>query len=74
MFKKDFSSEIMQNMEKALVKQASSAEDKQKNFEKIAKAAEYLNFIAEAFEEVDMDKEAEVATRLLESIASLKKK
>jgi hypothetical protein len=70
--KKDASAEIATSMEKVLV---AGAIDKQtEGLSKVSLAIQHLNAAAEIFDTVGLRKHAEVATVLLESLASKKKK
>lgn len=60
-----FSDEIMETMEKSM---AINAIEKSYNFNKVAKAAEYLSAAAEIFDHANMTEEAEELTRILESL------
>jgi len=67
MFKiSSFEQELMKEMQSRLV--ANQAENEY-SFNKLAKAADYLNTAAELFDDVGMNKEAESVTRILEKIA-----
>lgn len=69
--KKNTSDEIMAVMEDKLTK---NAIDKQAEaINKYAKAIEYLNEVAEIFDDIGLETEAEYTTRLLEVIAAKKK-
>lgn len=68
MFKaENFENELMQQMEKNLVH---NEVENRWSFDKIAKAAEYISFAAEIFDDTGMHKEAEMLTRMLEKIAT----
>jgi hypothetical protein len=62
-----FGDEIYQSMEKQLV--SNQLEDKH-GFNKLSKAADYLNSAAEIFEQVGMRKEASEITEVLHSLAA----
>jgi hypothetical protein len=67
MFKiSSFEQELMNEMSKQLV--ANQAEN-QHSFNKIAKAADYLNAAAEILDDTGLHAQAEVVTELLESLA-----
>ena len=61
-----FEQELMQSMSEKLVENQT---ENQYSYNKIAKAADYLNAAAEIFDDTGMHKEAEVITRLLEKMA-----
>jgi len=68
MFKAEkFENELMQQMERNLVL---NEKENRWSFDKIAKAAEYISFAAEIFDDTGMHKEAEMLTRMLEKMAS----
>ncbi len=71
MFKNSsFEQELIEGMSKSLV---SNQLENKYSFDKIAKAADYLNSAAEILDDTGMYAEAELVTRLLEKIASKKK-
>jgi hypothetical protein len=73
MFKnKDASAEIAASMESHLVTHA--VEKQQEHINKFAKALDYLNSVAEIFDELGLQKEAEATTTFLEAIAAKKSK
>lgn len=65
-----FEQELIEGMSKELL--ANQIENKY-SFDKIAKAADYLNSAAEILDDNGMVVEAEIVTRLLEKIANKKK-
>jgi hypothetical protein len=66
MFKiSSFEQELIKEMQSRLVE---NQVENQYSFNKLAKAADYLNNVAELFDDVGMTKEAEVVTRLLEKL------
>lgn len=68
MFKiSSFEQELMKEMQSRLVQNQA---ENQYSFNKLAKAADYLNNAAELFDDVGMNKEAEVVTRLIEKLAA----
>jgi len=73
MFNKQASweNEILQEMEKSLVKNAADSENEP--LKKYASAIDSLNEAAETFDALGMSKEAELVTRLLEVVAGKKK-
>ncbi len=71
MFKtSSFEQEIIEGMEKSLI--GNQIENKY-SFDKISRAADYLNSAAEILDDTGMYTEAEIITKLLEKIASSKK-
>jgi hypothetical protein len=67
MFKlSSFENEIMSSMEKSLI--TNQLEDKH-NFNKLVKAAEYLNLAAEIFEKAGMKEESIEIIKILEDFA-----
>lgn len=73
MFKKeDASLEIANVMESNLLTHA--IEKKTEGLNKFAKALDYLNSVAEIFDDLGLEKEAEAATILMEVVAKKKKK
>jgi hypothetical protein len=67
MFKtSSFEEEIFQSMEKQLV---SNQLENRHGFQKLAKAAEYLNAAASIFEQAGMEETAEDITELLQNLA-----
>jgi hypothetical protein len=62
MFKIDFENEIYNDMKKKLI---SNKTEVTHNFDKLAKAIDYLNNAAVIFEKAGMFKEAEEITKLL---------
>jgi hypothetical protein len=72
MFKKqDISNEIANSMESALV--SNEIEKRAENLSKYAKAMDYLNVVAELFDDLGLRKEAEATTLLMEVVAGKKK-
>lgn len=70
MFKKEnFEDELVKSMSQNL---ASNQVEKKYSFDKISKAADFINAAAEIFDDTGFHAEAEVLTRMLERIASLK--
>ena len=66
MFKiSSFGDEISQSMEKKLV---SNYVEANHGFEKLAKAADFLNAAAEVFEKAGMTKEADAITEVLQKL------
>jgi hypothetical protein len=70
--KKDFSADIAASMEDNLVSSAIEKQSEQIN--KFAKALDYLNSVAEIFDELGLYSEAEATTNFLEVVAAKKKK
>lgn len=70
--RKNASSEIEDLMESHLITHA--VEKKEEHLTKFAKAIDYLNSIAEIFDEIGLTKEAEAATTFLEIVAAKKSK
>lgn len=70
--KKDASAEIAESMESHLVTHAIEKQAEQLN--KFAKALDYLNSVAEIFDELGLRREAEATTTLLEVVAKKKSK
>jgi hypothetical protein len=68
----DASAEIAASMESNLVSHA--IEKREEHINKFAKALDYLNSVAEIFDEIGLNKEAEITTTLLEVIAAKKHK
>lgn len=69
--KADASTEIAASMETNLI--SSAIEKQAAPLTKFAKALDYLNSVAEIFDELGLNKEAEITTTLLEVIAKKKK-
>ena len=69
--KKSSADEIMNSMEQHLIEAASGSSERSN---KLIKAAEYLNTVAEIFDEAGLNEESEVVTSVLESLAGKKKK
>jgi transposase len=63
-----FEQELMQSMSEKLVENQT---ENQYSYNKIAKAADYLNAAAELFDDTGLHKQAEVITQLLESLAQV---
>jgi hypothetical protein len=70
--RKETSTEIALAMEKKLL--ANAKEEVEQPIEKFARAVEYLNTVAEMFDDLGLEKEAEYTTTLLEVVAGKKKK
>ena len=70
--KKDASSEIANSMESHLITHVIEKQAEQIN--KFAKALDYLNSVAEIFDELGLRREAEATTTLLEVVAAKKSK
>lgn len=70
--KKDVSAELATSMETHLVSNGLEKQAEQMN--KFAKALDYLNSVAEIFDELGLTKEAEATTTLLEVVAKKKSK
>ena len=70
--RKNASSEIEDLMESHLITHA--VEKKEEHLNKFAKAIDYLNSVAELFDEIGLTKEAEAATTFLEIVAAKKSK
>ena len=70
--KKDFSAEIATSMQSNLV--GNGIEKQAEQINKFAKALDYLNHVAEIFDELGLRKEAEATTTLLEVVAKKKSK
>lgn len=68
----DASAEIAASMESNLVSHA--IEKQEEHINKFAKALDYLNSVAEIFDEIGLNKEAEITTAFLEVIAAKKNK
>lgn len=62
----NFENEILSSMESNLL--ANQADNKF-SVNKLSKAADYLNNAADLFDDVGMNKEAEIVTKLLEKLA-----